>query len=165
MEGIGAGAGTSSIKPTVPPRGIPCFGVISYMNDVVHESARYILSFDTFGGSNDFRAFENNYVTAVHAITFWSSHPHIRGMFAIERDWLVKISRRSSSDCQKCEQNPSEVHALRLATNMDTDTIMGLDAGGRIASGHPRELLQEREGQFRKMWDQQRSQGWWIFTV
>jgi ABC-type multidrug transport system fused ATPase/permease subunit len=49
--------------------------------------------------------------------------------------------------------------AHRLATIIDFEMIMVLDAGRLVESGHPRELLQKCDGQFRKMWDQQESQG------
>ncbi|KAG9201711.1 hypothetical protein G6514_005520 [Epicoccum nigrum] len=49
--------------------------------------------------------------------------------------------------------------AHRLATIIDFDMIMVFDAGRLVESGHPRELLQKYDGQFRKMWDQQESQG------
>ena len=49
--------------------------------------------------------------------------------------------------------------AHRLATIVDFDMVMVLDAGYLIECGHPRELLRNCDGQFRKMWDQQESQG------
>ena len=48
--------------------------------------------------------------------------------------------------------------AHRLATIVDFDMILVLDAGHLVESGHPQELLERSDGQFRRMWDQQESQ-------
>ena len=48
--------------------------------------------------------------------------------------------------------------AHRLATIVDFDMILVLDAGHLVESGHPQELLEKSDGQFRRMWDQQESQ-------
>ena len=48
--------------------------------------------------------------------------------------------------------------AHRLATIVDFDMILVLDAGHLVEYGHPQELLERSDGQFRRMWDQQESQ-------
>ena len=49
--------------------------------------------------------------------------------------------------------------AHRLATIVDFDMVIVLDAGRLLESGRPRELLQKPDGHFKRMWDQQESQG------
>jgi len=49
--------------------------------------------------------------------------------------------------------------AHRLATIVDFDMVVVLDAGRVLESGHPRELLQRTDGYFKRMWDQQQLQG------
>ena len=49
--------------------------------------------------------------------------------------------------------------AHRLATIVDFDMVLVLDEGRVLESGNPRELLQRTDGHFKKMWDQQESQG------
>jgi ATP-binding cassette subfamily C (CFTR/MRP) protein 1 len=74
---------------------------------------------------------------------------------------MDSLLEKAILDIVRTEFKGSTVLAVahRLATIIDFDMIMVLDAGCLIESGHPRELLQKRNGWFRKMWDQQESQG------
>lgn len=74
---------------------------------------------------------------------------------------MDSLSEKAILDLVRTEFKGSTVLAVahRLDTIIDFDMIMVLDAGCLIESGHPHELLQQRNGWFRKMWDQQQSQG------
>ena len=64
-------------------------------------------------------------------------------------------------DLVKAEFEGSTILAVahRLATIVDFDMVIVLDAGRLVESGRPHELLQRPDGQFKRMWDQQESQG------
>jgi ATP-binding cassette subfamily C (CFTR/MRP) protein 1 len=74
---------------------------------------------------------------------------------------MDSLSEKSILDLVKTEFEGSTVLAVahRLATIVDFDMIVVLDAGRLVESGQPQELLQKPDGQFRRMWDQQESQG------
>ncbi|KAI4915033.1 hypothetical protein J4E90_005070 [Alternaria incomplexa] len=73
---------------------------------------------------------------------------------------MDSLSEKVILDLVRTEFEGSTVVAVahRLATIVDFDTIVVLDAGRLVESGHPHELLQKPDGQFRRMWDQQESQ-------
>ncbi|KAJ4380638.1 hypothetical protein N0V86_003997 [Didymella sp. IMI 355093] len=70
------------------------------------------------------------------------------------------LSEKKILDLVQTEFEDSTVLAVahRLATIVDFDMIVVLDAGRLVESGHPQELLQKPDGLFRRMWDQQESQ-------
>jgi ABC-type multidrug transport system fused ATPase/permease subunit len=70
------------------------------------------------------------------------------------------LSEKKVLDLVRTEFEGSTVLAVahRLATIVDFDMVVVLDAGRVIESGQPRELLQKPDGHFRRMWDQQESQ-------
>jgi ABC-type multidrug transport system fused ATPase/permease subunit len=70
------------------------------------------------------------------------------------------LSEKKVLDLVRTEFDGSTVLAVahRLATIVDFDMVVVLDAGRVIESGQPRELLQKPDGHFRRMWDQQESQ-------
>jgi ATP-binding cassette subfamily C (CFTR/MRP) protein 1 len=70
------------------------------------------------------------------------------------------LSEKRVLDLVRTEFEGSTVLAVahRLATIADFDLVVVLDAGRLVESGHPRELLQKPNGQFKRMWDQQESQ-------
>ncbi|KAI4945132.1 hypothetical protein J4E91_008109 [Alternaria rosae] len=74
--------------------------------------------------------------------------------------YMDSSSEKAILDLVQSEFEGSTVIAVahRLATIVDFDMIVVLDAGRLIESGHPHELLQKPDGQFRRMWDQQESQ-------
>jgi ATP-binding cassette subfamily C (CFTR/MRP) protein 1 len=49
--------------------------------------------------------------------------------------------------------------AHRLATVVDFDMVVVLDAGRLVESGQPRELLRQPNGWFKRMWEKRESQG------
>lgn len=69
-------------------------------------------------------------------------------------------SEKRVLDLVRTEFEGSTVLAVahRLATIVDFDMVVVLDAGCLIESGNPRELLQKADGHFKRMWDQQESQ-------
>lgn len=71
------------------------------------------------------------------------------------------VSEKKVLDLVRTEFEGSTVLAVahRLATIVSFDVIVVLDAGRLLESGHPHELLQKPNGLFRRMWDQQESQG------
>ena len=71
------------------------------------------------------------------------------------------LSEKRVLDIVRTEFEGSTVLAAahRLATIVDFDMVVVLDAGHLIESGHPHELLQKSDGHFKRMWDQQQSQG------
>lgn len=71
------------------------------------------------------------------------------------------LSEKRMLDLVRTEFEGSTVLAVahRLATIVDFDMVVVLDAGRVLESGHPRELLQRTDGHFKRMWDQQESQG------
>jgi ATP-binding cassette subfamily C (CFTR/MRP) protein 1 len=73
---------------------------------------------------------------------------------------MDSLSEKGILDLVKTEFEGSTVLAVahRLATIVDFDMIVVLDAGRLVESGQPQELLQKPDGQFRRMWDQQESQ-------
>ena len=73
---------------------------------------------------------------------------------------MDSLSEKVILDLVRTEFEGSTVVAVahRLATIVDFDTIVVLDAGRLVESGHPHELLQKPDGQVRRMWDQQESQ-------
>ncbi|KAI4639949.1 hypothetical protein J4E93_008748 [Alternaria ventricosa] len=73
---------------------------------------------------------------------------------------MDSLSEKVILDLVRTEFEGSTVVAVahRLATIVDFDTTIVLDAGRLVESGHPHELLQKPDGQFRRMWDQQESQ-------
>ncbi|KAF3011215.1 hypothetical protein E8E13_011623 [Curvularia kusanoi] len=70
-------------------------------------------------------------------------------------------SEKKILDIVKTQFEDSTILAVahRLATIVDFDMIIVLDAGRLIESGNPQELLQKPDGHFRKMWNQQESTG------
>ena len=75
---------------------------------------------------------------------------------------MDSLSEKGILDIVRTEFEGSTILAVahRLTTINDFDLVMVMDGGCLIESGHPHELLQKCDGQFRKMWDQQESQGW-----
>lgn len=73
---------------------------------------------------------------------------------------LDSLSEKRVLDLVRAEFESSTVLAVahRLATIVDFDMIVVLDAGRLVESGHPQQLLSRPDGQFRRMWDQQDSQ-------
>lgn len=70
------------------------------------------------------------------------------------------LSEKRILDIVRTEFEGSTVLAVahRLATIVNFDMIVVLDAGRLVECGHPQELLGKPDGQFRRMWDQQKSQ-------
>jgi ATP-binding cassette subfamily C (CFTR/MRP) protein 1 len=70
------------------------------------------------------------------------------------------LSEKRVFDLVRTEFEGSTVLAVahRLATIVDFDMVVVLDAGRLVESGHPRELLRKPDGQFKRMWEQQESQ-------
>jgi ABC-type multidrug transport system fused ATPase/permease subunit len=73
---------------------------------------------------------------------------------------MDQSSEKGILDLVQTEFEGSTILAVahQLATIVDFDMIVVLDAGRLVESGHPHELLQNPYGQFRRMWDQQDSQ-------
>jgi ATP-binding cassette subfamily C (CFTR/MRP) protein 1 len=73
---------------------------------------------------------------------------------------MDSLSEKRILDLVRNEFEGSTVLAVahRLATIVDFDMVVVLDAGRLVESGHPRELLQKSDGQFKRMWDHQESQ-------
>jgi ATP-binding cassette subfamily C (CFTR/MRP) protein 1 len=71
------------------------------------------------------------------------------------------LSEKRVLDLVQTEFESSTVLAVahRLATIVDFDMVIVLDAGCLVESGRPRELLQKSDSQFKKMWDQQELEG------
>jgi ATP-binding cassette subfamily C (CFTR/MRP) protein 1 len=69
------------------------------------------------------------------------------------------LSEKGILDLVQTEFEGSTILAVahRLATIVDFDMIVVLEAGRLVESGHPQELLRKPDGQFRRMWDQQES--------
>jgi ATP-binding cassette subfamily C (CFTR/MRP) protein 1 len=70
------------------------------------------------------------------------------------------LSEKRILDLVRTEFEGSTVLAVahRLATIVDFDLVVVLDAGRVVESGHPQDLLQIPDGLFKRMWDQQESQ-------
>ena len=70
------------------------------------------------------------------------------------------LSEKRVLDLVRTEFEGSTVLAVahRLATIVNFDMVIVLDAGCLVESGSPRELLQEPNSQFKRMWDQQESE-------
>jgi ATP-binding cassette subfamily C (CFTR/MRP) protein 1 len=70
------------------------------------------------------------------------------------------LSEKRILDLLRTEFEDSTILAVahRLATIVDFDVVVVLDAGRLVESGHPRELLQMPDGVFKRMWEQQESQ-------
>jgi ATP-binding cassette subfamily C (CFTR/MRP) protein 1 len=70
------------------------------------------------------------------------------------------LSEKGILDLVQAEFEGSTILAVahRLATIVDFDMVIVLDAGRLLESGRPHELLQKPDGQFKRMWDQQESQ-------
>lgn len=80
---------------------------------------------------------------------------------------LDPLSEKRVLDLVRTEFENSTILAVahRLATIVELDMIVVLDAGRLVESGHPQELLQKTDGLFRRMWDQQESQDWQASSV
>jgi ATP-binding cassette subfamily C (CFTR/MRP) protein 1 len=73
---------------------------------------------------------------------------------------MDSLSEKRILDLVQSEFEGSTVLAVahRLATIVNFDMIVVLDAGRLVESGQPHELLQNPDGHFRRMWDQQNAQ-------
>jgi ABC-type multidrug transport system fused ATPase/permease subunit len=71
------------------------------------------------------------------------------------------VSEKKVLDLVRTEFEGSTILAVahRLATIVNFDMVVVLDAGRLVESGHPDELLRKPDGHFKRMWDQQESQG------
>jgi ABC-type multidrug transport system fused ATPase/permease subunit len=70
------------------------------------------------------------------------------------------LSEKRVLDLVRTEFEDSTVLAVahRLATIVDYDMVVVLDAGRLVESGNPQKLLRKADGHFKRMWDQQESQ-------
>ena len=73
---------------------------------------------------------------------------------------LDHVSEKRILDLLQTEFESSTVLAVahRLATIVDFDMVVVLDAGCLVESGRPYELLQKSDSQSKRMWDQQESE-------
>jgi ATP-binding cassette subfamily C (CFTR/MRP) protein 1 len=71
------------------------------------------------------------------------------------------LSEKRILDLVRAEFEGSTVLAVahRLATIVDFDMVVVLDAGRLVESGQPRELLRQSDGWFKRMWEKRESQG------
>jgi ATP-binding cassette subfamily C (CFTR/MRP) protein 1 len=71
------------------------------------------------------------------------------------------LSEKRILDLVRAEFEGSTVLAVahRLATIVDFDMVVVLDAGRLVESGQPRELLRQPDGWFKRMWEKRESQG------